>query len=240
MNSKETFGVFIVEDHASFRQSLAMLLDYEEDFEVVGQAGSLEEARNFLKSLGKDDAAPSVGLLDLNLPDGEGTEIIGDFQRANPEFSALILTASIEDIEHARAIEAGASGVLNKASDVDEILEALRTLARGESLMKQAQIVKMIQMAARVRQERLKAEESVARLTKREMQVLTALSTGKSNKEIARDLRISVDTERTHMVNILSKLGAHSRLQALVIGVQVGLVHIDRAPDRMHNPPAAI
>lgn len=225
---KDTFGVFIVEDHASFRQSLAMLLQHEDDFEVVGQAGSLEEARSFLESLDESANVPSVGLLDLNLPDGDGTEIIGDFQAVNPEFVALILTASVEDIEHARAIEAGASGVLHKASDVDEILDSLRLLARGESLMDQAQILKMVQLAARFRQEKLKTEETAARLTKREMQVLTALAGGKSNKEIAEDLRISVDTERTHMVNILGKLGAHSRLQALVVAVQTGLIDIER------------
>ncbi len=228
MMGKDTFGVFIVEDHASFRQSLAMLLQHEDDFEVVGQAGSLEEARSFLESLDGNSNGPSVGLLDLNLPDGDGTEIIGDFQAVNPEFAALILTASVEDIEHARAIEAGASGVLHKTSGVDEILDSLRLLARGESLMDQAQILKMVQLAARFRREKLRNEENAARLTKREMQVLTALAGGKSNKEIAEDLRISVDTERTHMVNILGKLGAHSRLQALVVAVQAGLIDIER------------
>lgn len=225
---KDTFGVFIVEDHASFRQSLAMLLQHEDDFEVVGQAGSLEEARSFLESLDGNSNGPSVGLLDLNLPDGDGTEIIGDFQAVNSEFAALILTASVEDIEHARAIEAGASGVLHKTSGVDEILDSLRLLARGESLMDQAQILKMVQLAARFRREKLRNEENAARLTKREMQVLTALAGGKSNKEIAEDLRISVDTERTHMFNILGKLGAHSRLQALVVAVQMGLIDIER------------
>ncbi|MGI8649159.1 MAG: response regulator transcription factor, partial [Rubrobacter sp.] len=84
MMGKDTFGVFIVEDHASFRQSLAMLLQHEDDFEVVGQAGSLKEARSFLESLDGNSNGPSVGLLDLNLPDGDGTEIIGDFQAVNP------------------------------------------------------------------------------------------------------------------------------------------------------------
>ncbi|MGI8649132.1 MAG: response regulator transcription factor, partial [Rubrobacter sp.] len=89
-------------------------------------------------------------------------------------------------------------------------------------------ILKMVQLAARFRREKLRNEENAARLTKREMQVLTALAGGKSNKEIAEDLRISVDTERTHMFNILGKLGAHSRLQALVVAVQMGLIDIER------------
>ncbi|WP_240432504.1 LuxR C-terminal-related transcriptional regulator [Rubrobacter indicoceani] len=227
---QSSVGVFVLDDHKSIRQSLARLIEYEAGFEVAGQAGTLEETRGFLKRLAaeKGAAPPLLGLLDLNLPDGDGTEVIADFQALNPEFSALVLTASIDDLEHARAIETGASGVLHKASDVDDILDSLRMLANGESLLDQDELVRMVQLAASSRRQQVKTRKNVARLTKREMQVLTALSEGKSNKQIATDLRISLDTERTHMVNILSKLEAHSRLQALVVAVQTGLVEIER------------
>jgi DNA-binding NarL/FixJ family response regulator len=213
--------LLLVEDHASFRQTLALVFDQQPDFEVVAQAGSLDEARRVMRGREVD-----LGVIDLALPDGEGVELIEEVCEVNPHFAALVLTASLDQAEHARAVEAGASGVLHKSADVDEIMETARRLAAGETLISSDELVEILRLAGQSREEEREARESIEQLTPREMQVLRALAEGLSNKEIAERLHMSVDTERTHMMNILSKLGVHSRLQALLFAARYGLVEI--------------
>ena len=213
--------LMLVEDHASFRQTLALVFDQQPDFEVVAQAGSLDEARRVIRGREAD-----LGVIDLGLPDGEGVELIEEVREANPHFAALVLTASLDRAEHARAVEAGAAGVLHKSADVDEILDATRRLAAGETLISAEELVEILLLAGQSREEAREARTSIEQLTPREMQVLRALAEGLTNKEIAERLHMSVDTERTHMMNILSKLGVHSRLQALLFAARYGLVEI--------------
>lgn len=215
--------VMLVEDHASFRQTLAFVLDAEPDFEVTAQAGSLSEARVIASG---DDFQVDLAVVDLNLPDGEGTELIRDLRAANPSFSALVLTASMDRDDFARTVEAGAAGVIHKSADLDEILDAVRRLAAGEILLSTAEVIDMLRLATRTRERENEARRAIEKLTPRELDVLKALSEGLSNKEIAAQLHISTETERSHMTNILFKLGAHSRLQALLFCVRYGIVEI--------------
>jgi len=213
--------LLLVEDHASFRQTLALVFDQEADFEVVAQAGSLAEARQVMRGCEAD-----LGVIDLALPDGEGIELIEEMREANPLFAALVLTASVDRAEHARAVEAGAAGVLHKSADVDEIMDTTRRLAAGETLIPPEELVEMLRLAGQSREEEREARASIEQLTRRELEVLKALGEGLSNKEIAERLHMSVDTERTHMMNILNKLGVHSRLQALLFAARYGLIEL--------------
>ncbi len=218
--------LLLVEDHASFRQTLALVFDQQPDFEVVAQAGTLGEARRVMRGREAD-----LGVIDLALPDGEGVELIEEMREANPEFAALVLTASLDRAEHARAeharaIEAGAAGVLHKSTDVDEIMDTARRVMAGETLISPDELVDMLILAGQSREEEREARASIEQLTRREMQVLKALAEGLTNKEIAERLHMSVDTERTHMMNILSKLGVHSRLQALLFAARYGLIEL--------------
>ncbi len=213
--------IVIVEDHASFRQTLAIVFDQEPAFEVVGQAGTLAEAR---LTMGGSEA--DLGIIDLSLPDGEGTDLIEELREANPDFAALVLTASLDRMEYARAVEAGAAGVLHKSADVDTILDATRRVGEGETLLSDDELISLLRLAGQNREEEVEARASIEQITPREMEVLQMLAEGLSNKEIAAELHMSVDTERTHMMNILSKLGVHSRLQALVFAARYGLVKI--------------
>jgi len=211
----------LVEDHASFRQTLAFVFDREAEFEVVAQAGSLAEARQVIDGLEAD-----LGVMDLSLPDGEGIELIKDLREANPHFAALVLTASLDRAEHARAVESGAAGILHKSAGVDEILDATRRLGEGETLLSQEELIALLRLAGQSREEEREARASIEQITPREREVLQALAEGLSNKEIAAKLHVSVDTERTHMMNILNKLGVHSRLQALLFAARHSLVEI--------------
>ena len=213
--------ILLVEDHASFRQTLAFVFDQQHEFEVVAQVGTLAEARQAM-----DGSEADLGVIDLALPDGDGTELIGELCEANPEFAALVLTASMDRTEYARAAEAGAAGILHKSADVDAILDATRRLAEGETLLTEDELIALLRLAGQNREEKVEARASIEQITPREKEVLQKLAEGLSNKEIASSLHMSVDTERTHMMNILNKLGVHSRLQALVFAARHGLVEI--------------
>ena len=214
--------VLLVEDHASFRQALAFMLEREPGFEVAGQVGSLAEARQ-LNGEALDNV--EVAIVDLALPDGDGLELIEDFS-SQPRMTTLVLSASLEPGRFARAVEAGASGVLHKSTPIKDIVEAVQMLRAGEALLSPAEVVEMLRLVGRERQEELAARQAVERLTPREKEVLEALAEGLESKEIAEKLNVTVETERTHMVNILHKLGVHSRLQALVFAARYGVVQI--------------
>ena len=214
--------VLLVEDHASFRQALAFMLEREPGFEVAGQVGSLAEARQLNGEVLEN---VEVAIVDLALPDGDGLELIEDFS-SEPRMTTLVLSASLEPGRFARAVEAGASGVLHKSTPIKDIVEAVQMLRAGEALLSPAEVVEMLRLVGRERQEELAARQAVERLTPREKEVLEALAEGLESKEIAEKLNVTVETERTHMVNILHKLGVHSRLQALVFAARYGVVRI--------------
>jgi DNA-binding NarL/FixJ family response regulator len=215
-------SILLVEDHASFRQALAFMFEREQEFVVTGQAGSLAEARAFLR---KTPDMVDVAVVDLALSDGDGFELIEELA-SRPDVMTLVLSASLEPARFARAVEAGAAGVLHKSAAIGEVVEAVRRLKSGEALLSPAEVIEMLRMVSRKRQEEYEAQQAIGKLTPREKQVLQALGEGLDSKDIAEKLHITVETERTHMVNILGKLDVHSRLQALVFAARHGLVEI--------------
>src|SRR5215210_5141664 len=211
--------ILLVEDHASFRQALAFMFEREREFVVTGQAGSLAEARAFIR---KVPDGVDVAVVDLALPDGDGFELIEELA-SRPDVMTLVLSASLEPTRFARAVEAG---VLHKSAAIGEVVEAVRRLKSGEALLSPAEVIEMLRMVSRKRQKEYEAQRAIEKLTPREKQVLQALGEGLDSKDIAEKLHITVETERTHMVNILGKLDVHSRLQALVFAARHGLVEI--------------
>jgi DNA-binding NarL/FixJ family response regulator len=167
-----------------------------------------------------------VAVVDLGLPDGDGFELIEEFSSGKNKITTLVLSASLEPARFARAVEAGASGVLHKAAAISEIVEAVRRLKAGEALLSPAETIEMLRMVSRKRQEEYEIRKAIEKLTRREKEVLQALAEGLDSREIADKLSITIETERTHMVNILNKLGVHSRLQALVFAARNGIVEI--------------
>jgi DNA-binding NarL/FixJ family response regulator len=220
---REKTRILLVEDHASFRQALAFMFEREPEFAVVGQAGTLAEARQFLNGAGGET---DVAVCDLALPDGDGFDLIEELAANGGEVITLVLSASLEPARFARAVEAGASGVLHKAAAIGDIVEAVKRLRAGEALLSPDEVIEMLRMVSRQRQEQVEVQRAIDRLTRREREVLQALAEGLDSKDIAEKLHITVETERTHMVNILNKLGVHSRLQALVFAARNGLVEI--------------
>lgn len=219
---RDSTRILLVEDHASFRQALAFMFEREKEFVVTGQAGTLAEARAFIR---KSPDGVDVAVVDLGLPDGDGFELIEELS-TRPEVTTLVLSASLEPARFAQAVEAGASGVLHKSAAIGEIVDAVRRLRAGEALLSPAEVIEMLRLVSRKRQEEYEAQRAIEKLTPREKQVLQALAEGLDSRDIAQKLHITVETERTHMVNILNKLNVHSRLQALVFATRYGIVEI--------------
>jgi DNA-binding NarL/FixJ family response regulator len=211
--------VLLVDDHATFREPLAFMFEREPEFEVVAQAGSLAEARRVLEGV-------DLAVVDLDLPDGDGSALIGELRAANPSGMVLVLTASAERGAHARAVEAGAAGVLHKSVRIKDVVGATRRLAAGEAILSTDEVVELLRLAGRQRERDYEAQRAVEQLTPRELEVLRALAEGLSDKEISEHFHIGVGTVRNHIVNIFSKLGVHSRLQALVFATRHGVVEI--------------
>jgi DNA-binding NarL/FixJ family response regulator len=218
----EEARVLLVEDHASFRQGVASALEGESGFSPMGQAGTLAEARELLAAPQKVD----VAIVDLGLPDGFGGDLIKNLRARDPRSQALVVSSSLDRAEVARAVEAGAAGVLHKSAEMGEILDAVRRLKAGETLMPLEEVVELLRFAGARREEEYEARQAIAQLTPREKEVLEVLAEGLDGEEIARRLNITLKTERNHMASILSKLGAKSRLQALVFAARHGLVEL--------------
>jgi DNA-binding NarL/FixJ family response regulator len=216
--------VLLIEDHAAMRQALAYAFEQEVGSEVVGQAGSLAQARWMLEE--EEQQQADVALIDLGLPDGDGGDFIPELRKASPQTQALVLSASLERVEIARAVEKGAAGFIHKSAGLDEVIEAVRRLSAGQTLMPLEEVVELLRFAQRTREQENDARQATEKLTPREREVLRALAEGLDNQGVAERLHLSPRTVRNHMSSILTKLGVHSQLQALVFAVRHGVIEI--------------
>jgi DNA-binding NarL/FixJ family response regulator len=207
--------VLIVDDHAVVRRGLRGFLDLLDDMEVVGEA---ENGRFAVDASAR--LTPDVILMDLLMPEMDGLNAIAAIKAAQPEIEIVALTSFIEEEKVTTALEAGASGYLLKDADADEVAAAVRAAHNGEVHLDPA-VTRLL--AQRMRAKKT-APEPVEPLTERELEVLGLLGRGASNKEIATALTITERTARTHVSNILGKLGLSSRTQAALYAVERGLV----------------
>ncbi len=215
-NFSRPVRVMLVEDHASFRQALAFVLDLEQDFVVVDQVGSLAEARRASENC-------DFAIVDLALPDGSGIDLIEELRRSNPDVPVLILSATLDEENIVRLVEAGASGVLDKLAGVDEIVAEAQRLRAGAAMPRQREVVEMLRDVTRYGGWNHGANHD-AKLTEREAAALRALSEGLDGEAVARRLGMTLEQERDHVKSILEKLGASSGLQALAIAARRDIV----------------
>ena len=221
---EQPIRVFLVDDHAALSWSLGFVFAQETDLLVVGSAATLAESRGLLAGGLEVD----VAVVDLDLPDGSGIDLIHEICTVNPGSSAIVLSGTVTDRSRALAIAAGASGVLDKASaDPRTIAEAIRAISRGEPLIPPSEAIALAARAARLRQEEKAARDALASLTPRERDILQAVAEGSSDKAIAARLYLSDRTVRNHVVALLAKLNVDSRLQAVVLAVRLGAVRLD-------------
>lgn len=210
--------VLVVDDHRMFADSVAALLGSEPGIRVVGTAPDLSAARRALSHEQVD-----VVLLDQVLPDGRGVDALVGLRKLSPATRFVILTGSGDDAALVAAVEAGCAGFLEKSRSAVDLVAAVRSAARGDVLLPQDLLVRLV--SGLQREGQLGAD-----LTRRELEVLALLAQGLSNHAIGQELFVSVNTVRNHVASILAKLGAHSKLEALAVTVREGLLPHRGAP----------
>lgn len=208
--AEETIRILVVDDHHIVRQGLVALLSTVSDFEVVAEAGDGTEAVELHRSL-----RPDVTIMDLRLPHMGGVDAIVAIRAETPQARFIVLTTFDGDEDIYRALQAGAKGYLLKGMNAAELTDAIRTVHAGKTRIPS------------VVAERLAERVSGTELTTRELEVLRLIVQGHSNKEIGNQLHISEATVKTHINNLLSKLGVSDRTQAATTALQRGLVHLD-------------
>ena len=208
-----TTRLLIVDDHSMFADSLSMALSTESDMTVVGTAPTLARARAMIVS-----EAPDVVLLDHRLPDGLGVDSIHELKELRPSAKIVVLTAAAEDAMLVTATEAGCAGFILKTSPLDELVAAVRTAAAGEIMVSSELLARLLNRLHH------RDDEPAHELTGREREILGLIAEGLTNGAIAKRLFISVNTVRNHVQNILAKLDAHSKLEALSIAIRDGLI----------------
>ncbi len=202
--------VLIADDHHVVRQGLRMFLESDPEIEIVGEAHDGAEALKLAHEL-----RPEVVLMDLLMPVMDGIAATHAIRRALPDIEVLALTSALEDVSVIEAMRAGAIGYLLKDTEAPELRRAIKAAAAGR-----------VQLSPQVADRLLRAgiiPEQSPTLTDREINVLSLLAQGQSNKDIAQTLNISEQTVKTHVSHILGKLGVSSRTQAALYGVRNGL-----------------
>ncbi|MFC4452858.1 response regulator transcription factor [Deinococcus sonorensis] len=208
--------LLLVDDHPVVRKGTRELLDGEADLSVVGEADSGEEAIRQALAL-----TPDVILMDVSMPGMNGIEATRQIKRQRPQQNVLVLTSYDDDAYVFALLEAGAAGYLLKNASEDELLGAVRAVAAGESALHPSVAKKVLE---RFSQSSVPSPP-LETLSPRELEVLRIAATGRTNKEIARDLDISPRTVQVHLANIFSKLDVGSRTEAVLIGIKRGWVN---------------
>jgi DNA-binding NarL/FixJ family response regulator len=219
MPARARITVVIVDDHRAFGEALAIALDKERDLEVVAIETDGASAAHVAATV-----HPDVVLLDLEMPGIGGLEVSPRIRDLSADTSIIILTGSEDELAHGRAVEAGARGFLQKTATISEVADAVRRAHRGEPLNPEDEVAAALERVRRVRTRDGDMERRLDRLTPRELEILQLLADGRSPEEITGELDLSRHTLRTHVQNVLMKLGVHSKLDAIVAAIRHGKV----------------
>jgi DNA-binding NarL/FixJ family response regulator len=218
MTSERTrIRVLMADDHQIFRAGLRRLLETESDFEVIGEAGDGEEAVRLTKQL-----KPDVLLLDVSMPRMTGLEALKELEG---DVRTILLTASLATNEIVTALQVGARGIVRKESATQVLFKSIRSVHNGEYWVERESVKDLVQT---LRQLVSRSEDAAKRarfnLTAREMEILAAVVDGCSNKEIAKQFKLSENTVKHHVSNIFDKVGVSTRVELALAAVHHGLV----------------
>jgi NarL family two-component system response regulator LiaR len=213
--------ILIADDHPLLCEALCQTLSKEPDMEVVGKAGDGEEAVSMASNL-----KPDVIIMDIIMPKFDGIEASKKIKSLEPNIAILILTAYDDDNYVLGLLEAGAAGYLLKSARGQDLIEAVRAIRAGESVLHPEIIEKLLKRAMLKSSGMLKPRTNEL-LSEREKEMLKLLATGMGNKEIANRLSLSLRTVKAHMSNIFTKMNVASRSEALVEALRTGMLSID-------------
>jgi DNA-binding NarL/FixJ family response regulator len=204
--------LLIADDHPVVRDGLRAMLATQPDMELVGEAATGTEAVAQARAL-----RPDVVLMDLQMPDLDGPGAIAALREQAPEVRVLVLTTYGTDADITRAVDAGATGYLLKDAPREQLFSAIRSAARGESVLSPSVATRVLGRM------RAPAEEA---LSPRELEILQAVARGLSNKDIGRRLYVSEATVKTHLLRVFSKLGVDDRTAAVTVALERGIIRL--------------
>jgi DNA-binding NarL/FixJ family response regulator len=204
--------VFLLDDHELVREGLRAVLEATGEIEVVGEAGTAEAALQRIPQ-----SATQVAVLDVRLPDGNGVEVCRDVRARNPEIRCLMLTSFADDEALFQSIMAGASGYVLKQIRGADLLDAIRRVAAGQSLLDPAITAQVLERLRRGNEE----DERLAHLTPQERNILELIAEGLTNRQIAERVHLAEKTVKNYVSNLLAKLGMERRTQAAVYAARI-------------------
>jgi two-component system nitrate/nitrite response regulator NarL len=208
--------LIIVDDHVLFREGLASIIRSEPDFQIVGMAGTVREAVDAARLV-----RPDLILMDFSLPDGTGAEATRSILKEHPACKIVFLTMSEEDENLFDAIRSGAKGYLLKNMQPQKLIAALRSVQKGESALSRSMTMRLMEELSRSKRTEPIREST---LTRRELDVISAVASGLSNAEIAKQLFISENTVKYHVHSVLGKLGLSDRRELSVYAREQRLI----------------
>jgi DNA-binding NarL/FixJ family response regulator len=214
--------VFLLDDHDIVRRGLSHLFEVQDDIDVVGEAGTAEEALSRIPP-----TRPDVALLDVRLPDGDGVEVCREIRSRHPEIQCLMLTSFSDDEALFDAIMAGASGFILKQVKSEEIVQAVRFVANGQSLLDPAVTGRVLERLRKGPEE----DERLAKLSPQERNILELIADGLTNRQIAAKIHLAEKTVKNYVSNLLTKLGMERRTQAAVYAARLAEQRGDRPPE---------
>jgi DNA-binding NarL/FixJ family response regulator len=210
---EEPIRVLIVEDHRVVAEGLAALINHQTDMKVVGGASTVAECVPAAAEL-----QPDVVLLDFRLPDGTGADAAAAIREIRPEAKMIFLTREDSDAARFAAVQSGASAFIHKSKAASEVVTAIRDVSRGRMLITPRTIATLLA-------KRKAIDSQLDSLTVREKEVLQLMAEGRPSRGVALRLGISYTTVRTHIRSLGSKLGVHSKLEAIVKARELGLIN---------------
>jgi DNA-binding NarL/FixJ family response regulator len=197
--------VFLLDDHEVVRQGLRSMIDLEEDLEVCGEAATAEQALSRIPP-----TRPDVAVLDVRLPDGDGVEVCRDIRSSHPEIRCIMLTSFADDEAVLASIMAGASAYVLKQIRGSDLLDAIRRVAAGESLLDPAVTARVLDRLRGGTEE----DEGLALLSGQERKILDLIAEGHTNRQIAEEIHLAEKTVKNYVSNLLAKLGMARRSEA--------------------------
>ena len=220
-NESGKTSILLVDDHPLLRQALRDLLEKEDDFEIVAEAGDGEEAVRLATKL-----VPDVVIMDIGIPKLNGLEATQRIKAACPNTAVLVLTVHSDDQYILGILQAGAAGYLVKSVFGDEVVQAIRAVVTGDMVLSPPIAQRLVKHAARypTRPVLLEAGE---KLSTRELEVLKLTALGMANKDIASTLGLTMRTVKGHLTDIFSKLRVGSRTEAVITGLRAGFLSLD-------------
>ncbi len=212
----DTIRIFLCDDHTLFRQGIRKLLELEPDINVIGEAGNGQEMLDILKKAG-----PDVILLDIGMPKMDGVAATYKIKKILPHANVIILTVYEDEPHIFQAIKAGAMGYLLKDVSIEELVEAIHRVYKGEALIQQVIATKVLKEFAMLDKRKIKeGDKFYSDLTEREKEILRLIALGGTNKEIAQKVGISEKTVKNHISNIFQTLHVNNRTQAAIYAME--------------------